>query len=76
MNEEVNIWEFMSYKIANVISKAANIKLTYDMVKATEIELREINEKYFIKLYIGIISVEEMNEVNEAIRKLLYEKCQ
>ena len=73
---EVNIWQFMAYKIAYSVAKTANIELTFDMVKAVEADLIEINEKYFTKLYIGMIPAKEMKYVTEEVTKLILIKYQ
>ena len=73
-NNQVDIWQFMAYKIANGVAETLKIKLTYDMVKSVETNLRDIKEQYITKIYVGPISAKESNEINAEMSKLLHDK--
>lgn len=71
MNNEVDIWEFMAFTIADAVAKASNTKLTYDMVKAAKDQLFVINEAYIVRIYFSPINSTVMKEINYRMRKLI-----
>ena len=76
MNDEVTIWQFMAFKIADALAKANNTKLTYDMVKIVETQLREINEQYIIRIYFTMVNPQLMIDINNKMAELMSIKNQ
>lgn len=73
MMNEVNIWQIIAYRLAKTMAEKSGVKLTYEMFKAVETELRLINEQLIDKIYFGFINAKEEEEVLRAMRKLIDE---
>jgi len=76
MNDEINIWEFMAFTIADAVAKAANVKLSWDMVQAAEEQLHLINEGYIVRVYFANIDPATMKEISERMKKLINAKLE
>jgi hypothetical protein len=74
MNDEINIWEFMAFTIADAVAKAANVKLSWDMVQAAEEQLHLINEGYIVRVYFATIDPATMKEISDRMKKLINDK--
>ena len=66
----------MAFKIADALAKANNTKLTYDMVKIVETQLREINEQYIIRIYFTMVNPQLMIDINNKMAELMSIKNQ
>jgi hypothetical protein len=76
MNNEISIWDFIAFTIADAVAKAANVKLSWDMVQAAEEQLHLINEEYIVKVYFGTIDPAIMKEISDRMKKLINTKLE